>query len=122
MPAPKRKLKPQTPGKAIEPEKLPPQVEEVEERAETPSNDLDEVTLTKKDLKELVTRMVDKQLDERVVAKVSGSSPGQTAPELPDQSEVDATKITRAVLTKQGWVCPAVHASDRIRMQKGGNV
>lgn len=28
------------------------------------------------------------------------------AGELPDQSEVDASKLSRAVLTKQGWVCP----------------
>lgn len=26
---------------------------------------------------------------------------------LPDQSEIDATTIARAVLTKQGWITPA---------------
>lgn len=26
---------------------------------------------------------------------------------LPDQSDIDPTKIRRSVLTKQGWVCPA---------------
>lgn len=32
--------------------------------------------------------------------------PGQPG-ELPDQSEIDPTKITRTVLTKQGYICPA---------------
>lgn len=26
--------------------------------------------------------------------------------DLPDQSEIDAATITRAVLTSDGWVCP----------------
>jgi hypothetical protein len=35
--------------------------------------------------------------------KAATKAPG----ELPDESDIDPTKISRAVLTKQGWVCPA---------------
>lgn len=38
--------------------------------------------------------------------KKSQASDG-TAGELPDQDDIDPTKIKRSVLTKQGWVCPA---------------
>lgn len=33
-------------------------------------------------------------------------SPGDDGSALPDQSEVDPTTITKAVKTRQGWVCP----------------
>lgn len=29
-----------------------------------------------------------------------------SASDLPDASDIDPKKISRAVLTKQGWVCP----------------
>lgn len=42
---------------------------------------------------------------------VEQQAPAQAeAPEaagLPDISTIDPTKITRSVLTQQGWVCPA---------------
>lgn len=36
-----------------------------------------------------------------------GEATVKAGSELPDQSKIDPTKISRAVLTKQGWVCPA---------------
>lgn len=33
--------------------------------------------------------------------------------ELPDQSEIDPYSIKRAVLSKQGWVCPARRDEDK---------
>ena len=34
-------------------------------------------------------------------------TPSEAEQALPDQSEVDPRRIRRAVLTKQGWVCPS---------------
>lgn len=40
-------------------------------------------------------------------AKTAKAKPEAKAPgELPDQSEIDPTKIDRAVMSKQGWVVP----------------
>ena len=46
------------------------------------------------------------------MAKKPVQVPGEQAeaPEaggLPDIADIDPTKITRSVLTKQGWICPA---------------
>lgn len=49
------------------------------------------------------------------VAKPETTAPGEEQAaenadvdmSLPDQSEIDPYKITRAVKTRQGWVCPA---------------
>lgn len=40
-------------------------------------------------------------------AVIADPKPSAAEQALPDQSEVDPTRIRRAVLTKQGWVCPA---------------
>lgn len=29
-----------------------------------------------------------------------------STPELPEMADVDVTTLTRAVLTRQGWLCP----------------
>lgn len=41
--------------------------------------------------------------------QVPGATPEQApkAGGLPDIADIDPTKISRSVLTKQGWVCPA---------------
>ena len=36
----------------------------------------------------------------------SGSTPAQTASSLPDQSEIDVSKLQTPVLTRQGWIVP----------------
>jgi hypothetical protein len=53
---------------------------------------------------------VEAETQRRVAAALAKQAKSQTTKSggpLPDQSEVDATKIKRSVLTKQGWVVPA---------------
>lgn len=50
------------------------------------------------------------QADAPEAAAVQAEPVQADAPEaggLPDIADIDPTKITRSVLTKQGWVCPA---------------
>lgn len=49
--------------------------------------------------------------------QVPGEDPSKKArakkpeakPGLPDQADIDPAKISRAVLSKDGWVCPLKH-------------
>lgn len=141
MPAQKRNLKPQTPGNKIEEDKLPPQegsseesVSIIEEKTyfeepERGDESDQEITLKKSDLEALVAEMVEKQVEDRVVSEVKAarrrselSKSNTQGQDLPDQKDVDIAKIKRAVLTKQGWVCPLVHPSDMLRMERSQNI
>ena len=71
------------------------------------------VIMTQRDLKVQVPRTtkevidpVDATKDAEQVETVASKKRSAKADGLPDQSEVDATKIERAVLTKQGWIAP----------------
>jgi len=137
--ATKRNLKPRKPGQVddVENDEIESEEEldhlddevEANESKETSASD-DTITMSKSDLAamvdEMVAEMVDAHVEQRVIAEVKAarrhselhSKGDRAAVELPDQSEIDANKINRSVLTKQGWVCPVVHPSDRLRMQK----
>jgi hypothetical protein len=129
MPA-KRNLKPQTPGAQVDNSQLPPQdgeveetVDVVEEAVETEADE--EITIKKSDLEAMVAGMVEKQVVTEVKAarrRTELASRVDDRENLPDQKDVDATKISRAVLTKQGWVCPIVHQSDRLRMERNQSI
>lgn len=111
MPERKRTLKPKTPGynETVEPEK-----ETIDGGPE------EEITMTKSALEAMVSQMVEsKVLTEVQNSKRAGlAKGGSEAVDLPDQSDVDASKLTRAVLTKQGYVCPVVHPTDKKRLEK----
>lgn len=46
---------------------------------------------------------------------IDAPTPSAAEQALPDQSEIDPRKIRRAVLTRQGWVCPAEAPAPRTR-------
>lgn len=131
MPAPKtkRNLKPQTPGQEVSPDQLPPQEDDLEEEAEVveqaPQAEVAEeaeeetVTVTSSQLEDIVNRMVDQRMtDAAVMQRRAGLKTHNPAKELPGQEEIDPTQLKRAVLSKDGWVCPIIQHSDRIRMQQ----
>jgi hypothetical protein len=134
MAAKHRNLKPRSPGQAedVEQEQIESEdaledenVAEVEQdETVEASTSSDSITMSKSELAALVADMVDRQVEQRVVAEVKAArrqdlaKSSSQAVELPDQKDIDASQITRSVLTKQGWVCPLVHPSDRNRMKK----
>jgi len=139
MAAKQRNLKPRSPGQTEEVEQeldqeqiesedaLEDEISAEVEQDETvdASTSGDSITMSKSELAALVADMVDRQVEQRVVAEVKAArrqdlakSKGRVEAELPDQKDIDASQITRSVLTKQGWVCPLVHPSDRNRMKK----
>ncbi len=61
------------------------------------------VSLTQAQLDAAIASAVAKALQAQAAAQSAG--PGE--PPLPDQSEIDPTKITRPTLSKQGYVVPA---------------
>lgn len=67
----------------------------------TPENKTDQAPATA-DFDALVAAAVEKKFREMQAAKVKAEQA-----ELPDQADVDATELKRAVLTKQGYVVPA---------------
>jgi hypothetical protein len=118
MPA-NRNINPRTPGTQDESDKMPPQQGE-ENTPEAPETD-EEITIKKSELEEMVAGMVESRVVSEVKAarrRVELAKNPMEAEDLPDQKDVDATKLKRAVLTKQGWVCPLVHPSDKNRANK----
>jgi len=133
--ATKRNLKPKEPGTQtdFEDEVVENETNESEELEVSNGDDLEPVfnpvdeepiSMSKRELAELVAGMVDAQVESRVMAEVKAArrrselSQTRGATEqvrLPEQHEVDPHKINRAVLTKDGWVCPVVHPTDRNR-------
>lgn len=80
-----RDLKPRTPGEPVQERQMPPQ-EPVK-----PTIDLSNLS-------------DDEIIAMAVEARRRKEKRGDT--DLPDQAEIDPATIKRAVLTKQGWVCP----------------
>ena len=39
----------------------------------------------------------------------------EAKPGLPDAADIDPTKLRRAVMTRQGWVCPAASPAPPVR-------
>lgn len=116
----KRNLNVQTPGEAPEPEQQPPQEELLENtQGDIPPEDGDEqITLTKAELRDMVSGMVESEAARAVKAyRREQMQPKVKDVNLPDQSEVKVENIRRAVLSKQGYVVPLVAESDRRRME-----
>ena len=116
MPAPKRNLKPQTPGKAPEVEtEVELELEEEYEDDQGEDDPEDTITLTVSQLRDLISETVEEEVGKRIIKQArDGASPARTNPAvLPRQDEIDVTKINRSVLTQDGWVCPLIHPSDR---------
>lgn len=60
-------------------------------------------------------------IDAMLEAKMAKANPPKLpkpAAELPDQKDIDPAKIDRAVMTKDGWVCPLESAADKARRLK----
>lgn len=55
---------------------------------------------------------VERRVQQRLAQERARQRKADPQAHLPDQSEVDATKLSRAVLTKQGWVVPAPPTAD----------
>lgn len=86
-----REFTPRTPGEPIAPKQMPPQA------TDKP------VELTE-DQRLVIEAEVQRRLkDERRKLQEMGKLP---ASDLPDQSEVDPASITRAVMTRDGWLVP----------------
>lgn len=130
----KRNIKPRTPGSQDESGKMPPQEGEEntpelsldpEPEADTEDSGEDEITLKKSELEAMVASMVDSRVVSEVKAARRRAELAKNPMEnenLPDQKDIDSTKIKRAVLTKQGWVCPLVHPSDVMRLNKANQL
>jgi hypothetical protein len=132
MPA-KKDLKPQTPGDQPDLNQMPTlddpnaQGANAELNAggddEPTPNEGGKIEISPEDLE----RLIDKAVEKRVVSEVKAVRRKQELaknpqPEnLPDQKDIDANKIGRAVLSKQGWVCPVVHPSDKRAHEMHGN-
>ena len=82
-----RVLTPQTPGVNPTPAQMPPQEGEAQF---TPD----------------VQKLIDDAKAQAVKEYRRSQMDTKAASDLPDQSDVDASAITRAVLTSDGWVCP----------------
>ena len=90
------KLAPQTPGEvAQDPVETEPAVEET-------------VTVSKSELAALIASEVSKAIAQRPAAQ----SRAEQQANLPDQDSIDQTKISRPVLSKQGWVVPLKYGSN----------
>lgn len=94
----KRQYKTRTPGEPVSEQHMPPQAPEAPETpAETPEPELSPEMLA----------IVDAAVKRRLrAAEAARNAPRRNNENLPDVSEVDPDKISRAVLTKQGWIVP----------------
>lgn len=116
-----RTLKTQTPG---EPAKKSAEVEtaETEEVATDETSDQQEAETLAPEVQAAVdaavARVAEKyetEIEQRVAAKVKELRRKKPTPvtNLPKQEEVDSNKIKRAVLTRDGYVCPAPKPEDK---------
>ena len=64
------------------------------------------ITMTQDQLDAAIARAVSKGISNTLAMQRAASAPVRDA-ELPDQSEIDRDRITRPVLSKQGYVVPA---------------
>jgi len=125
-----RKLNPRPVGTEPGAEQMPPQVgdEELDTTAADTGKDQaaqdEQITVSKSDLQAMIDAAVEQKVEAQVVdavkqarRKAELSRKVDDRANLPDQSEVDPDKIERAVLTKQGYVCPTVHPTDRKRLE-----
>lgn len=122
MPGPKKKATPRTPGEQPNLDQMPPQ-QDVTPPSPAPEAAPEQVfEMTESQLESIVQSMVDKRVEGRIAQEVRNvrtntRNPQNSVENLPDQTEIDPKKIERAVLTKQGYVCPLIHATDRLRME-----
>ncbi len=95
-----RNLKPRTPGEPIPAKQMPPQAaaQDADDPVEPQAVGSFLDSLSEDEIAILAAELMRR----RKVASPAAKEPG----ELPDQSEIDPGKIKRAVLSRQGWVCP----------------
>lgn len=82
-----RILNPQTPGVNPTPAQMPPQEAEAQHPPE-------------------IQKLIDDAKAQAVKEYRRSLRDAKPDSDLPDQSEIDASTITRAVLTRDGYVCP----------------
>lgn len=96
MTATKAKLKPQQPGQPVPEKQQPPQAEQKKEAVE--QKPAEQVFSDEEKL------LIEAEVQRRIRAEKQAANPNE--PDLPSQSEIDSTKIDRAVLCREGWVTP----------------
>lgn len=95
------KVKPQTPGGNPPAKQMPPQ--DVEQSAAAGNEPTPQEVEITPEIQALIAAERDKAIKEfrrKMMVKP------EQAGDLPDQSDFDANKIKRAVLTKDGYLCP----------------
>lgn len=97
-----RILTPQTPGVNPTPAQMPPQEGDELPLPEADASQASTITMTMAEYDQMMSDAKTQAIKEyrRSLRDAKAES------DLPEQSEIDASTITRAVLTRDGYVCP----------------